>query len=378
MIAQGCKLFLLTVLGVCLTLLATAQPRLSISGTVADEKNDIVKGATVFISGTQLITATDDKGQFGFYGLNAGTYQGVVKLMGYAPFTLNIMIRQKVNDVKISLKVNPFVLKEVVIGSDRDRSNKYDLFKDNFLGTTKNGRHCRMLNPEILTLKYNRKKNVLEATSDDFLIIENAELGYRIKYLLKAFEYHYNTGIANYDGEASFEDMEGADGLKQEWKKSRLKAYKGSLMHFLRAIYVSKDNALKEGFLTNTVFEETGKPCEHLNARMNRVLVDPRQVGFDSLVTVIDTSFVSLNFHGGLFTVYYPKAVAKVKAILTGGNGGKVWKPFVNDASILQMALKEAVIDSRGNFTNYHAFLIRGSWGEKRVGDQLPFEYQPQ
>jgi hypothetical protein len=47
MIAQGCKLFLLTVLGVCLTLLATAQPRLSISGTVADEKNDIVKGATV-------------------------------------------------------------------------------------------------------------------------------------------------------------------------------------------------------------------------------------------------------------------------------------------------------------------------------------------
>lgn len=368
---------LLTVICIGISFFAHAQSHLSISGTVVDEKEKIVKGATVFISGTQQITATDDKGEFVFYGLRAGSYQVVVKLMGYAPFAQNIMIRQKVNDIKVSLKVNPFVLKEVVIGKDRDRSNKYDLFKDNFLGTTKNGRRCKILNPEILTLKYNRKKNLLEATSDDFLIIENNELGYRIKYLLKAFEYHYNTTITNYDGETSFEDMSGPDGLKREWKKNRLKTYKGSLMHFLRALYISKDNALREGFLTNTVFEETAKPWERLSARMNRVLVDPREVGFDTLVTVIDTSFISLKFHGGLFTVYYPKVVAKIKSVVTGGNEGKVWKSFINDASILRLTLKEAVIDSRGSFTNYHAFLIRGSWGEKRVGDQLPFEYQP-
>jgi hypothetical protein len=361
------------------TVLAQAHYDVSeINGTVIDEKGEIIKGATVFISGTQQITATDDKGQFAFYGLRAGSYQVVVKLMGYAAFAQNIMIRQKVNDLKISLKVNPFVLKEVVIGKDRDRSNKYDLFKDSFLGTTKNGKHCKILNPEILNLRYNRKKNVLEATSDDFLIIENEELGYRIKYLLKAFEYHYNTTITNYDGETSFEDMDGPDELKKGWKKNRLKAYKGSLMHFLRSIYVSKDNALKEGFLTNTVFEETAKPWERLSVRMSRVLVDPREVGFDTLVTVIDTSFISLKFHGGLFTVNYAKPVAKIKSIITGGNGEKVWKSFINDASILQLALKEAIIDSRGSFTNYHAFLIRGSWGEKRVGDQLPFEYQPQ
>jgi hypothetical protein len=371
------KLFL-TIITICISFFADAQSPLSISGTVVDEKDEIVKGATVFVSGTQLITATDDKGQFVFYGLRAGSYQVVVKLMGYATFAQNMMIRQKVNDLKISLKVNPFSLKEIVINNDRDRSNKYDLFKESFLGTTKNGRHCKILNPEIVNLTYNRKRRTLEATTDDFLIIENIELGYRIKYLLKAFEYHYNTTITNYDGETSFEDMDGPEELKQQWKKNRLKAYKGSLMHFLRAIYAGKDKALKEGFLTNTVFEETAKPWERLSVRMSRVLVDPREVGFDTLVTVIDTSFISLKFHGGLFTVNYAKPVAKIKSVITGGNGEKIWKSFINDASILQLALNEAIIDSRGSYTNYHAFLIRGSWGEKRVGDQLPFEYQPE
>jgi hypothetical protein len=371
------KLFL-TIITICISFFADAQSPLSISGTVVDEKDEIVKGATVFVSGTQLITATDDKGQFVFYGLRAGSYQVVVKLMGYTTFAQNMMIRQKVNDLKISLKVNPFSLKEIVINNDRDRSNKYDLFKESFLGTTKNGRHCKILNPEIVNLTYNRKRRTLEATTDDFLIIENIELGYRIKYLLKAFEYHYNTTIANYDGETSFEDIDGPEELKQQWKKNRLKAYKGSLMHFLRAIYAGKDKALKEGFLTNTVFEETAKPWERLSVRMSRVLVDPREVGFDTLVTVIDTSFISLKFHGGLFTVNYAKPVAKIKSVITGGNGEKIWKSFINDASILQLALNEAIIDSRGSYTNYHAFLIRGSWGEKRVGDQLPFEYQPE
>jgi hypothetical protein len=45
---------------------AFAQDRYSVSGIVTDESGAIQKGATVFISGSQKITSTDDNGRFEF------------------------------------------------------------------------------------------------------------------------------------------------------------------------------------------------------------------------------------------------------------------------------------------------------------------------
>ncbi|TSJ44143.1 carboxypeptidase-like regulatory domain-containing protein [Mucilaginibacter corticis] len=366
--------YLLFIVAVFLGSKSFAQSGYSVSGSVVDENNRPLNNATVFMSGSQKITITNDSGKFILSRLNTGSYQMVIKLMGYTPFSQNIMVRQNITNFKVSLKINPYQINEVIIGGDRDRPGKYDLFKDNFLGTTKNGSQCKILNPEIINLKNNRKNGTLEATTNDFLIIENKQLGYRIRYLLKAFEYHYNNRITNYYGETSFEEMDGLDKLKKEWKKNRLKAYKGSLMHFLRSVYEGKDTPVKEGFFVRQIYDEIGDGNQ---GRLTLFTIGVGPVKFDNLVSVIDTSFVALKFNRGLYITYDPHIAFKVKFTGNYNNTDKIQVKFSYDASVLQLHLNDAVIDSRGSFTNYRAFFIRGELGEKRVGDQLPFEYQP-
>jgi hypothetical protein len=370
------KYILLTAIGLHLCLLAAAQ---TLSGTVADEQNQPVPTATVFISGTEKITTTDNNGLFTFSNLKPGAYQVIIKMLGYAPATQNVMVRQDNVNIQVVLIVEAIGLKEITIGGkDVKWDEKYELFKENFLGISKYGRNCKILNPKVLSLKRDRKTATLEAKTDDFLIIDNPQLGYKIKYLLKAFEYHYNTGIANYDGDAYFEEMKGTPEQKQKWRANRLKVYQGSLMHFLRSVYAGRHVAEKEGFGVRLMLPQPMDiSTDELNERMRPpVLVDSRPVRFEKLVDVVDTSFIALKFSPGLMIVYNPKKVAANK-VVEFAEDGTATMALAGNASILQLALTNAIIDSRGNFTDYRAFLMRGRWGEMRLGDQLPFEYQP-
>jgi hypothetical protein len=364
---------LLFVLTLIIGTRAIAQGQFALSGTVTDENNALIKGATVFISGTQKITATDDKGHFTFNGLNSGSYQLVVKALGYDNHFQNVMLNLKAVDLNIQLKIKPYTLKEVVIGVDKHRDERYNLFVENFLGTSRNADNCKIVNPGILNLHYDKEYKTLEGTTDDFLIIENKRLGYRIKYLLKIFEYNYQTHATIYDGETSFEDMNGTADQKKKWAQNRLKEYNGSLMHFLRALYINKEEPLKEGFLLRPIYEQVGEGEQGRNTLFSV----GAPIKYDSLVSVVDTSFISLKFKSKLYVVYDPKLVAKMRSLPPVAATDRKWTQFGYFASILILSSKEAIIDSRGRYTDYGAFLIDGTWGEMRLADQLPFEYQP-
>jgi hypothetical protein len=344
-----------------------AQGNFSISGTVFDENKTPVKGATVFISGSEKITATNEAGGFTFGNIDPGTYQFSVKMLGYAPYAQNVIIKESVNIV-IALKVKPNVLNEVVIGSNNDHKTNYQVFKQAFLGTSKNAKNCEIINPEILS--FSTKRNLLLAEADDFLIIENKRLGYRIRYLLKDFQYDAASTIALYDGETNFEQLQGTAKAKKEWTKNRLDIYKGSFMHFLRSVY--NNTTLKEGFVTYALYKKNAGPISFNT--VTRIHVDARPVKFDTLVNLLDTSFISLKFKQ-LYVTYDPKKAASGKP----NQSDVIQKTIQVDekSSIIVLYLKEAIIDRKGSYTDYRDFFIEGNWGNKRVGDQLPFEYQP-
>lgn len=374
---RNLKTLLIAATCILLQYLGHAQSRFTLSGVVLDEKKLPVPSATVFLSGTLRITATDASGRFTFNELAAGTYLVSVKMISYAPEFRNIMLKQSVTDLKIALKVSPVALRGVVIGGkDPSWDEKYGLFKECFLGLSKNARNCKILNPKSLRLKYKNGKRTLEGHSDDFLIIENAQLGYRIKYLLKIFEYKMNIGITSYGGETSFEEMEGTPQQKAIWAGNRNKIYYGSAMHFFRALYAGGKHPAAEGFKIRSLAEPYDLEDERLNARMRPpAKVDERPVAFDSLVTVVDSSFIALKFHRGLFIDYEPKTNL-LKGLEIDENG-IASLPFTNDSSILQLGITEAIIDSRGKVMDDLTFLMMGRWGRMRVGDQLPYEYQP-
>jgi hypothetical protein len=296
-------------------------------------------------------------------------------MLGYFPYAENILVKNSDVSVSIALQVKTTMLKEVVIGGNaKIRKLSYEVFKKAFLGTSANGKQCVILNPNVIN--FTNKKGVLLADADEFLIIENKNLGYRIKYLLKDFGYNFTIGLALYNGETVFEEMQGDEKMKRQWAKNRLETYKGSMMHFLRSVYNNK--LLAEGYYARPIYSFVSIKDGRTNKLkyLNRVIVDTRPVLLDTLVTTIDTSFKSLKFKP-LYVLYDPKALAKVKFDYQTPLDLKSVELDNKNGTIMKLYLKEAVIDQKGSFTDYRAFYVEGAFGRRRVGDQLPVEYQP-
>ncbi|MES2807477.1 MAG: carboxypeptidase-like regulatory domain-containing protein [Bacteroidota bacterium] len=341
---------------------ARAQGLYAISGKVVDEKNIAIAGAAVFLSGSQKITTTNDEGKFVLNYLGAGTYNVSVQSMGFNPATQNVLVQSKSVDLNIALTTKPITLKTVNIGSKDSWAKNFEIFKRHFLGITSNAQHCKILNPEVISFGTQGKK--LTAEADELIIVENKFLGYRIRYSLRAFSCNPTARTASYDGDPMFEPMQGTAGNQANWAANRLYTYNGSLMHFLRSVY--NNTVLQEGFIANQLYV--------LKGGLGSFYADPRPVRFDTIVNVLDTSFVAAKFTSLYITFDRKKATALAtmpadslkKRLTVEANG-----------SVLNLYLKEAVIDQRGNYVDYRSFLVQGLWGRRGIADQLPFEYQP-
>ncbi|TKC08973.1 carboxypeptidase-like regulatory domain-containing protein [Pedobacter frigoris] len=329
-----------------------AQQFFTIGGVVKDATGKPLALATVFIDGSKRITATNDKGEFRFRDVEPGTYQLVVNMVGFYSVKQTVNVQNQHIVLNLSLKEKEETLKEVVISFDPRRAGYMALFIKNFLGTTENAAGCEILNTEILKFKENKKDNALEATSDDFLIIMNQKLGYKIKYLLRKFSYNRMSTVASYDGELIFENIEGSDQEESEWIENRKNAYKGSLMQYMRALFQGKTVDLN--FIT---YQVSGTQTK---------LVD-----VNSFVKLIDSNFISLAFKNSLY-IRYDSSATQVYQQGTHQFTSKMG----NDGTLLRLYLKRATIDKKGSYVDFRSFLVKGYWGGKRIGDQLPFEYQ--
>jgi hypothetical protein len=345
-----------------------AQARYDVSGTVINEKGEPLKSATVFIGGSERVMPTDDNGRFKFTNVAQGTFQVSVQMVGYDPLTKNIMIQSGPVNVEMQLTTKEIRLSEVVIGRS-NFDNNFREFTENFLGTSANATQSVIINPKVL--HFTTRRRLLLAEADDFLIIENKRLGYRIHYQLKDFVHSATEGSTLYHGEYSFEELNGTDDQKKEWAKHRLETYQGSLMHFLRSVF--QKNTLESGFIVRPLY---GYGTERINPDVEdpyKVIIKDRPVLFDSLLTPIGTGFMSFKFNQ-LYIVYDPQKAAGY----TGSKSdGKKQIIKANNSSMLKLGSAEAIIDQKGSSTDYNNFFVRGRWAVKRVADQLPVEYQP-
>jgi hypothetical protein len=351
---------------------ASAQGGYKLSGKIIGEKGEPIKSATVFISGSTKITMTNDAGFFIFNDMEPGAFQLSVQMLGYSPYNQSGMMMTANLSLDITLHIKPIQINEVIIGTgETNWQAYYTIFKGQFLGTSANAQECEILNPRVLHFYFNKKKGVLTADADKFLYIENKLLGYRLKYLLKDFEYDAKNNAAIYDGDTNFEELPGNERQKKRWLKNREYAYKGSFMHFLRSVF--SNTTLQEGFIVNTLYKFSYKDKDTYDGPT--VSIDTRPIRFDSLMTRIDSSLISLKF-SPVYVSYKPKKAAE---ITSEGSSAKNKEVDLDDknSSVVKLPLKEAVIDRKGSYLNYRAFVLKGEFGAKRIGDQLPFEYQP-
>lgn len=394
---------LLTFVFTMLTHILWAQQGISINGTVKDETGKPLQSVTVFIDGSNKYTMTDINGHYSFLDIESGTYRVATSMVGRGPERLMIVVTNKPVTADIVMKPKPIELNEVVIGTDSRRNEMLRIFTNKFLGVTANAQSCIILNPKII--EFTTNKNILLATTTDFLIIENKNLGYRIKYLLKIFRYDKSVNLTSYTGDCIFEELLGSTKQKKKWIENRKAAYRGSFMHFLRSLYAG--NTREQGFKCYAFIDSAKTPT-----------VSDELVDMSQYVTRIDSNFIKLSFKKKFKAIYNDtKAVIAKNAaeanekfkkyfganseILDStktdksSNGITIIRPksekerrlmtpasfrashWDNDAGIVKLYLTFTVVDHNGSYLDYRSFLLEGLWSELQIGDRLPFTYQP-
>ena len=356
--------------------IAGAQSSYTISGIVKDEKGATIPGAGILLSGYKTATVSNSDGKYILSAIRPGNYDVLVQMMGFLPFTKNVLISDKSVVLNVVLKENTIQLNEVVIKADPNRKHYIELFKDFFIGETPNSEQCKLINPHVLIVDYDNKKRILTVKANEFLILENKALGYNIKYLLEYFEYDYKTGIVYYAGHPNFEDMKASKARKNKWQKKRDIAYYGSHQHFFRSLY---DNKIKEdGFIINKLVKTPESPPDSSNRRPRYINTLYRaEVLTDTLVKQVYDDVKTINYSDVLYVIYTGE---KESRAYTEFSGHAINRPLdMPNYQITLINMLEAPIHfyPNGSPFNPRSTLYEGYWAYEKVGDMVPLDYIP-
>ncbi len=355
------------------TLVTQAQENYSITGTVSDSKGVTLPGATVFLTNTKHIAATNGQGVFTINGLAAGTYELVIKMIGFEPFVQKIVLNQRVFNVNAQLKEDNVLMNEVAITvADPNRAKYIQLFTKYFIGESVNSGQCKIIDPEVLKFRYDKDTKVLEAHTDKLLIIENRGLGYRLNYLLTAFKFDQNSLTLSYNGYPYFEELEGTAPRQKRWAKNRENAYLGSMSHFFKSAF--NHTTTSEGFL---IYALTDK-----EARTGLAQMQPTPA--DSLFTPLGDTFKLLKPQYDLHTA----ADTTILFVLYKGSkepynffksGLAVQAPFRLNAdgqlSTIEPLTSNIQIDKNGRVNKPQGLLVQGYWAWAKIAELMPIEY---
>jgi len=387
---------------------ALAQQLYSISGTVKDNKGETLPGANVLLSGYQKGAVADNQGKYTIAQLKPGNYDILVQMIGFLPANANAIVNNKSVVVDITMKESVNQLKEVVIRTDPYRKQRLEIFKANFIGTSPNAAKSKIINPHVIRFDYDRDTRTLNASADEFIIVENKALGYRIKYLLKYFEKNDKLNLVMYYGYPSFEDLATSKSKQRQYKRTRDEAYLGSPQHFFTTLFdntsgpggfiinkmQSKPNPKK---LPDSVLDEKIKLFSQIAVRgasitansrdslayYNRIKREPDSVDVLNRAAVLADTLVKrevnnlkwINFTDKLYVIYTaekePKEYSKQSSY-------KVSRPLdlaSSQVSIIHQLKTPIAFYQNGLVFDPSSLLFEGYWGYEKVADMVPMDY---
>ncbi|MBC2844101.1 carboxypeptidase-like regulatory domain-containing protein [Winogradskyella flava] len=313
----------------------------TLTGRVVDKSTqEPIETASIYFDNTTVGTTTDENGEFSISYTNAIQSILVISYLGYER-VLIADYRDRSNLV-IELVEADNELDEVFIAYDDGltRRQKLRLFRKEFLGSSKFGKSCKILNEEDIILHYDKQDRILYASSPRPIKILNKALQYEIDYDIEDFEIKFryvdtNTNEFVYDrilitGTSFYENLK--DSEKKSVLKKRKNAFEGSVQHFMRSLY--NENLYDEGYL---IFHKGFKVKEWDYFK----------------VRVLENSDL--------------KEVKLIKKVTILFN-----KDLQSD---LYLTLDKFYVDAYGNYTPIIGVYFSGYMGSQRVGDALPLDY---
>ncbi len=244
------KLFFLLILFSFSVVFPASSQMLSfyISGKVVDkESTKPVQIAELFISGSSIGTATDEKGNFKINIPFLPCYL-VVTHRDHEPFAT--YIEDFMDSIQIALSPSLINPNDYPALSNSERKKEVRFFCQQFIGDDLHTSYD-VLNESVLY--FSRNENSFQATSNMPLVIINNYLGYKIRVLIREFDItkrddisHEEIPLNSYSGffvrrimgHYYYEPIEhGSESQLKRYEKNRQNFYYGSYRHFLKALY---------------------------------------------------------------------------------------------------------------------------------------------
>lgn len=405
MIKRLCSSFLL------LFIFATAMGQnLAITGVVKDKKGETIPGAGIYLSNYKNATVTNSDGKFTLTNLKPGNYDVLVQMMGYLPYSKNVILSDKSANIEVVLQENSILLNEVVIRTDPNREKYLTMFKEFFIGKTPNAAKCKILNPAVLNIDYDNETQILTVKSSDFLIIENKALGYKLRYMLQLFEYNAKTRIVYFAGLPTFEELKGSNSKKNMWRKNREIAYHGSSQQFFKSLYAGTSQ--ENGFIIHKLakIRNEQRPADSLidknikryitaqhgvvrlgsaeNDALNYWLkvkqmpkdmsvLNRSEILLDTLVRPTYTGLRSMNFTDELYVIYTNE---RETVNYTNTSGHSINRPLDipnYQISIIHLLQSPITFYPNGGIHEPKSMLFEGFWAYEKIADTVPMDYIP-
>ncbi|WP_448698538.1 carboxypeptidase-like regulatory domain-containing protein [Mucilaginibacter sp. AW1-3] len=384
-------------LGVLLPVFALAQDG-SITGKVtsADLQMPLAK-ASVFLSNATYGTSTESDGTFALRGLKPGQYELVVSYVGYDSYHKTLMVGASPIKLDIEMHLKSIGLTEVSVSAHKFSKENYAMFLKYFLGTSSNARQCKILNPKVIDLNYRKNDKILEGHSDDFIIIENRALGYRLKYLLDKFKFDGVEGIISIGGQPLYENLPGSKSQLAKWKAKREDTYYGSSMHFYRSLI--RNDLDQQGFVMYRLLRRPNPDRPPQAVIVNRLDHFEAIHQYDSLLrwqhlynmkkydeklietpiplnevlhTTDSTGVFAITFSNNLYVVYKRKHDTVID--------NQLYRALDMDDSMVSIVTfykGYAFFDHNGIVLGGDNVLNEGAWARDKIPELLPVNYEP-
>jgi hypothetical protein len=332
------------------------QAQTTIFGTVKDSLSTPIPNATVYLSKTSFGVLANEKGEYLLKIPENGTYELVTSCVGYKSNSQIIKVEGINKGINIRLLEHIALVDEVLIkGKDLNRQQNYNEFLRFFIGNTTNSPFCTITNSEDLIVYHESEGNNIKAYSKQPLIIINSALGYKIIYDLINFKCNPITMQFEFSGSYYFQDITKPKRKSTLVMRSRLIAYYGSRMHFMRALF------------TNTVRQENFEMCK----------IESDSCGNKSLTYAIQESELRLATNQEIITLDFPNSII-VKYF---DNHPEIFDlPYIfhprNHLSKIVFS-DQVQLFKNGYYSDGYNISWSGEMGNDRIAEMLPYDFVP-
>ena len=322
-----------------------------IKGIIIDVSTNLpINTAFIFVNNTSYGTETNESGKFEIDCPDDISGELIISHINYAELAINFNSVKEIPDT-IFMTPEAVVLDEVLVTENKGERRKEWIKKFNlsFLGNNDDD-EIEILNPDDIL--FYESRDTFYAFASQPILIDNHELGYKMKFYLDDFNQTEERVI--YSGKAFFEEVSSVD---KKMIEKRDEIFLLSKRHFLRNLI--HDGVDQKFFDCHESMIERSGDYDIINRYdIQNNVYRLYNSGYYALVTP-----QALYVHG--FGKSKPREFSYSRRTLS------------DESSFLVPKSSVIIFNKDGVIINYDEVEEIGFWASQRIGSLLPFDYKP-